>query len=248
MTCKEFHNGWERGVSPSADGLPESTEMAEHARACPECSGFLRDEHVLAKHLALVRVGVPEVPASLDSAVVGNYRRYLAERPIAIDRRGWSASLENALPWAAALAFAAVVAYGAIVFFMPRSSTGWANGKSRTPVGQAPVGQTPLPARAEPQVSPPTETAQPHRSPRRTPDPGESLRAAADREDAFPPAFRSLLYCDQISCPGAMEVIRVELPAPVLGLAQAPARNGGTVSADVLVGADGIARGIRVVE
>lgn len=243
MTCKEFHNGWERGVSPGAGGLPGSTEMAEHASACPECSGFLRDEQVLEKHLALVRVGVPEVPASLDSAVVGNYRRYLAERPVAIDRRGWRVPLENALPWAAALAFAALVAYGAIVFFMPRSSTGWANGKSRTPVGQ-----TPLPVRAEPQVSPPIETAKPQRSPRRTPNPGESLQAAAGREDGFPPAFRSLLYCDQISCPGAMEVIRVELPAPVLGLAQTPARAGGTVSADVLVGADGIARGIRVVE
>ena len=243
MTCKDFHNHWERGVDTSAQALSESTEMAEHARACPECSGFVRDEHLLEKHLDLVRAAVPEVPPSLDAKVLGNYRRYLAERPVAIDRGRWRVHLENALPWTAALAFAAMVAYLAIAFFMPHSSTGWANGKDRTPAGR-----TPVPVVAEKQVSPPTPIAKAHSSPRRAHNQGENLAAAAHGDDAFPRAFHSLVYCDQISCPGAMEVIRVELPAPVLGFAQAPAQPGGMVSADVLVGADGIARGIRVVE
>jgi hypothetical protein len=216
--------------------------MAEHARACPECGGFLRDEHLLAKHLDLVRAAVPPVPPSLDSAVVGNYRRYLEERPVRSDRPRWRIALEIALPWAAALAFAAMVAYGAIVFFMPHSSTGWANGQARTPAGQ-----TPLPVQAQKQVSPPTVIPKAHPLSPGAQNHGENPQAA-HRDDSFPRAFQSLVYCDQISCPGAMEVIRVELPAPVLGLEQAPARPGGMVSADVLVGADGIARGIRVVE
>jgi hypothetical protein len=56
------------------------------------------------------------------------------------------------------------------------------------------------------------------------------------------------MYCDQISCSDSMDVIRVQLPSPVMGITPASARMGGVVSADVLVGPDGIARGIRVVE
>lgn len=242
MTCKDFRNYWERGVDTSAKLRSESTEMAEHARACPECSAVVRDKHLLEKHLNLVRAAVPEVPPSLDAAVLGNYRRYLAERPVAIDRGRWRLHLENALPWTAALAFAAVVAYATIAFFMPHSSTGWANGKDRTPAGR-----TPVPVVTEKQVSPPPPIAKAPPSPSRAHQ-GENLAAAAHGDDVFPRAFHSLVYCDQISCPGEMEVIRVELPAPVLGWAQAPAQPGGMVSADVLVGADGIARGIRVVE
>jgi len=244
MTCKDFRDDLKPRADTSAKVLSESREMAEHARACPESSGSVRDEQLLEKHLDLVRAAVPEVPPSLDSAVLANYRRYLAERPAAIDHGRWRVRLENALPWAAALAFAAVVAYGAIVFFVPHSSTGWANGKDRTP----PAGQARVPVLAKKQVSPPTPITKARRLSRRARSHGENIEAAAHGNDSFPRAFRSLVYCDQISCPGAMEVIRVELPAPVLGFAQASAQPGGMVSADVLVGADGIARGIRVVE
>jgi hypothetical protein len=43
---------------------------------------------------------------------------------------------------------------------------------------------------------------------------------------------------------GGLEVIRVQVAAP----AADPAAGKGVVYADVLVGADGIARGIRIVE
>jgi hypothetical protein len=55
------------------------------------------------------------------------------------------------------------------------------------------------------------------------------------------------MYCDELSCGGAMDVIRVQLPASTAALAPALS-SGGPVFADVLVGSDGIARGIRVVE
>jgi hypothetical protein len=44
-----------------------------------------------------------------------------------------------------------------------------------------------------------------------------------------------------------MEIIRVELPSSVLRSAQ-PSSEANMVSADVLVGSDGIARAIRIVE
>jgi hypothetical protein len=243
MTCKDFRKAWEQGVDASAKQLSESSEMAEHARACPKCGGVVRDARLLEKHLDLVRAAVPEVRPSLDAAVLRNYRRYLAARPLATDGGRWRVPLERALPWAAALAFAAVVAYGAIVFLLPHSPSGWANGKHRTPAGR-----TPVPVLADKPVSPPIPIAKAPSLPLRASSQGENIAAAAPGEDSFPRAFHSLVYCDQISCPGAMEVIRVELPAPVLGLAPTPAEPGGMVSADVLVGADGIARGIRVVE
>jgi hypothetical protein len=53
------------------------------------------------------------------------------------------------------------------------------------------------------------------------------------------------MYCDEMTCTGAFEVIRVEIsPAP-----GHPADNAASpVMAEVLVGADGIARGIRIVQ
>ncbi len=69
--------------------------------------------------------------------------------------------------------------------------------------------------------------------------------AAVTHRGPLPPGFASLMYCDEMSCTGQMEVIRVELPPPVTptaGPAAAP------VMAEMLVGADGIARGIRIVQ
>src|SRR5215469_17683708 len=154
MTCKDFRDDLKPRADTSAKVLSESREMAEHARACPESSGSVRDEQLLEKHLDLVRAAVPEVPPSLDSAVLANYRRYLAERPAAIDHGRWRVRLENALPWTAALAFAAMVAYLAMAFFMPHFSTGWANGKDRTPAGGARA-----PVVAEKPVPPPAPIA-----------------------------------------------------------------------------------------
>src|SRR5262249_53486263 len=73
-----------------------------------------------------------------------------------------------------------------------------------------------------------------------------SAAAPSFRPDE-PQEFRSLMYCDEISCDGGMNVVRVQLPALPSGFL--PAANTGTrpVSADVLVGADGFARGIRIV-
>ena len=57
----------------------------------------------------------------------------------------------------------------------------------------------------------------------------------------------NLMYCDQISCSGALDIIRMQLPAsPVAGdSTSAPAQD--VVLADVLVGSDGVARAIRIV-
>jgi len=57
------------------------------------------------------------------------------------------------------------------------------------------------------------------------------------------------MYCDTLSCPEAMDVIRVQLPSTAMprqvsGFIQSSK----SVTADVLIGPDGIARGIRLEE
>jgi hypothetical protein len=56
------------------------------------------------------------------------------------------------------------------------------------------------------------------------------------------------MYCDELSCAGAMDVIRVEVPAEALRVPQRERSGNEPVEADVLVGPDGVARGIRLVQ
>ena len=66
---------------------------------------------------------------------------------------------------------------------------------------------------------------------------------------SLPDGFRSLMYCDVLSCPEAMDMIRVQLPTSAMpGPAAGFIQPSGSVTADVLVGPDGIARGIRYEE
>jgi hypothetical protein len=54
------------------------------------------------------------------------------------------------------------------------------------------------------------------------------------------------MYCDALSCPEAMDLIRVQVPTAAMpGQVSGFIDPSGSVTADVLVGADGIARGIR---
>jgi hypothetical protein len=54
------------------------------------------------------------------------------------------------------------------------------------------------------------------------------------------------MYCDALSCPDTMDLILVQVPTTAMpGQISAFVDPSGSVTADVLVGADGIARGIR---
>jgi hypothetical protein len=57
--------------------------------------------------------------------------------------------------------------------------------------------------------------------------------------------FDSLLYCDPLSCGDPMQVIRLEMPAASVGRAFRPLARNGFVSAELVVGADGLTRAVR---
>ncbi len=245
MTCEELHDYWESDLRVAISLLSDSAELAEHVATCPKCDLFITERKELEKQLHLVSSAGPEIPPSLDNAVLANYRRYMAERPSSAVSNPviLRTNSRTALGWAAAMAFAVVVAYGGTLLFIPRQHV-W--------VDRQDTARQPVVPQAQRMAN--KETARTQEITRKAPrSDGDSVKRAnpaslAERDNSFPARFQSLMYCDQISCPGAMDVIRVQLPSPVLGLTPASARTNGAVSADVLVGPDGIARGIRVVE
>ena len=243
MTCQELHNYFEGRLRVDTNHL--SVEPAEHIATCLACERFVEEQNEREEHLRAVRDSAPSVPASLDNAVVADYRSFVLEQ----SRLAKSTPLEHsinpraALGWAASVAFAIIVAYGGMLLFIGQHVRVDRQGTVRQPV--APQAQkTANKETARAQIITRKAAKSYGGSGKRANN--RALRAEGD--SSFPARFQSLMYCDQISCPGAMEVIRVQLRSPVLGVTPASTRTDGIVFADVLVGSDGIARGIRVVE
>ena len=192
--------------------------------------------------LQALRHSAPSVPASLDHAVAEGYRRHLSGQqrsPVLLSSR---ISRHRSSAWAVAVSFTVIAVLVAVLF----SSRGHQITRHRGEVRPMVVPQS--------MANVKIETAAVEESARNI----TRLSAAsakhrrhtatiAQGNSPFPTSFQSLMYCDQLSCPGAMDVIRVKLPSPVLGV-MAAGRSSGLVSAEILVGQDGIARGIRLVE
>jgi hypothetical protein len=241
MNCQQVHCSF---ASPLLLGrtIP-GPELSEHLADCPECKQLLETQKELAVNLRLASQSAPEVPASLDRAVLGQYREFMAQRhassrTVIRAKRTGPLSL---LAWAAAVTAAFLVAEQEMALLFPANTI---------LVGErAPVGQ-----RASPPATRNTGTSGPMLAARHPTKKGVSsthgwhnpAMSSASQPDTVSPAFNTLLYCDVISCGGAMQVIRLELPSSMFRSSAMPEAN--VVSADVLVGSDGIARAIRIVE
>lgn len=245
MNCQELHNHFETDRRVEADGLSE-LELAEHIAVCLRCNGFIEEQKELQEHLRMVRDSAPPVPPSVDKAVVVNYRSFVFEHLCLAKSipRARPTHPRTALRWAAAVAFAMVVAYAGMLLFIPGQHV-WVDqqGTVRQPLAPQAQRRANKEKAAAQAVSRKALTSYGRLGKRAN---NRSLPAGGN--SSFTTRFQNLMYCDQISCPGAMDVIRVQLPSPVMGLTPSPGGMDGVVYADVLVGPDGIARGIRVVE
>jgi hypothetical protein len=222
-------------------------ESTEHAASCPECRRFVEERKNLAKLLQLVRDSVPPVPLPLDQAVLEGYRRFLSgQYESAVPAPSMSRiSLRGALGWAAAVAFACAVSYIGIVWFIPHPRGHLSpHAAERQPVIAPQMRSEVKPAVAARAQQPSSRKITAHAAAYDRKHP----ISVAEQDTLLGTRFQSLIYCDPFSCPSAMDVIRLELPSPILGVTPASARAHAPVAADVLVGPDGIARGIRVVE
>ena len=244
MTCQEFLSYLENVVLLETTLLGNSAELSDHAGGCPDCNRFLEMQKELAVDLRLAHQSAPEVPASLDRAVLANYRQFVAARrasakPAAARKRIGPVSV---LAWAAAVAAAILVAQEEMALFFPGNS-GAIGERPRVALTASPP-QAPNTGTSDhvvAQKNPTKQQAVPSHRAHRPPV------TSAPEPDSISPAFSSLLYCDQISCGGAMEVIRLQLPSSLFRSTQVSTQ-ASVVSADVLVGSDGIARAIRIVE
>jgi hypothetical protein len=246
MTCAEFHAFLESEPQPSIESAIGTPESSEHIARCLECRRFIDEQIEVARCLLLLRDSAPVIPASLDAAVLGAYRTQRM-KPV---RSAAPFFLENwNLPratfrWAAVVMLAAIVSYGAIFVFIPHRRA-----LKPAPLTEAPLATAQIPALASKPVAPVKGPL--HKKRKFAPASVKATKptsAMAEADEPLPTRFQGLMYCDPLSCPGAMDVIRVELPSPVLEYGGAGPKARGIVFADVLVGADGIARGIHVVE
>lgn len=229
MTCQELRLYFEDPQRRDA----KLRDEAEHLVHCPECARFVEAQRELGAGLHLVRESLPQFPAGLDDAVLANYRNQVAERkaPVPSPFRGRFA----VLCWSAAGAALVLVFVGLL----------WHSRKTVVTAQPQSAQATAAPAVASTVASAPPQTKP--KAARRIRRPLTAPRVTS-LAGPLPPGFRSLMYCDVLSCGGTMEVIRVQLPPSAVTFAPVSGSGGGSVFADVLVGPDGIARAIRVVE
>ncbi len=241
MTCRELH--WYFADQPLAAELrSDCGVIAEHVAACAECGRFVEEHREVRKNLRLIRDSVAGVPESVDEAIFANYRAYMAGQrgsvPVIRARRAHSTLV---LGWSVV----ALVALAVLFLSGHRRVMPGVQVATEGPVGKSPT------------VSAQKQVAGALRTPKRRVTTAKDVRhAASDRHPererpgrALPDGFRSLMYCDELSCAGGMDMIRIQLPSSVMPRdASGFLRTSGSVTADVLVGPDGVARGIRFEE
>ena len=243
MSCRKINVYFQDNPRAVGNLLIDSTELSEHLVGCTECRRFVLEQRELVRSLQALRSTVPAISSSLDHAVLLNYQLYRANQSRSLVSVPCTSgtSVRRLSGWATALAVAClVVSTGDIA-----REQEWRNrslGKQES-VSHAPEATHVGRRRAGAQRSGANKRRTMAASAEKT-----AHLASVAKSARFPTAFQSLMFCDQLSCPGAMDVIRLELPSPVLGMIPPSARTRGVVSADVLVGPDGIVRGIRMVE
>jgi hypothetical protein len=236
MTCHELRLYFGDPLRMDAESPCET----EHLAHCSECARFVEARRKLGAELRLLRESAPEPSAALGAAVLANYRRRITGDPTLGRSRTRRFTI---VAWTTAAA--AVLALAGALLLHPARRLETSNSKmesTQPPVAEAGTfekgaNRVPLTNAA----SSPKTRLRSARRPRRAP------QVATTKGPAFED-FRSLMYCDALSCGGAMQLIRVQLPSSAAAFEPAAAAPYGAIYADVLVGSDGIARGIRVVQ
>jgi hypothetical protein len=236
MTCHELRLHFEDPLRMDA----EFPGKAEHLAHCIECARFVEARRKLGSGLCLVRESAPEPSEALKASVLANYRAQISGGDPTLVRS--RTRRFTVVAWTTAAAAALVLA---VALLHPARRLETSNSKIES--AQPPMAETGTFEKGANSV-PWTNAAsslktqlRSARQPRRAP-------LVATTKSPTSEDFRSLMYCDELSCGEAMQLIRVQLPSSAAAFGPAAAAPYGTIYADVLVGSDGIARGIRVVQ
>jgi len=237
MTCHELRLYFEDPLRVDAEFRGD----AEHLAHCTECARFLEARRKLGSGLRLVRESAPEPSEALEAAVLANYQAQIGGGdPTLVQSRTRRFTV---VAWTTAAA--AMLALAGALLLHPARRLETSNSKIES--AQPPIAKTGTFEKGSNSVpwtnaaSSPKTRLRSARQTRRAPQ--VATTKSPGSED-----FRGLMYCDALSCGGAMQLIRVQLTSSAAAFEPAAALPYGAVYADVLVGSDGIARGIRLVQ
>jgi hypothetical protein len=234
MTCHELRLYFEDPLRMDAEFPGE----AEHLAHCTECARLVEARRELGAGLRLVRESAPEASEALKAAVLANYRRRITGDPTLGRSRTRRFTV---VAWTTA---AAVLALAGALLLHPARRLETSNSKKES--AQRPIAETGTSEKGANRVPWTNSASSPKTRLRSARQPRRASKVATTKTPASED-FRSLMYCDVLSCGGAMQLIRVQLPSSAAAFEPAAAPPYGAIYADVLVGSDGIARGIRVV-
>jgi hypothetical protein len=255
MNCSEFQHMSHELARDRVEGR-EKIEALAHAEECSRCAEYLQEERRLSLRLGFLSqvMQAREAPAQLESALMAAFREQAAQAsengsiPLHAGPRYWARQRF----WAWGAGAAALAAILALVIGLEsgnrvpsQTSSGVASStqgpKAETaPVTSAIVKQQDLKER-QPVI----------RVSKRGHAVVQGARAARDEETTLADSsgFIPLVYCDELNCGTPGDVVRVELPAsslPIMGFASTNVT--GPIRADVVVGEDGVARAIHLVD
>lgn len=234
MTCQELRLYLEDQLGMDANFSAE----AEHLAHCAECARLVEERRELRASLRLIRESVPQPSMALNSRVLANYHRQIAAGPLAAAHSIFKRPAAVVISCSAAVATLALAT--ALLLHLPRRPE-----NSTAKIAHPSLSRPDTPMNAANHVSPVTpdqsiKTTRSHVARRR-----RSVLPVVETPGTVADDFRSLMYCDRLSCGGDMLLIRVQLPSAAPFGPASPAADQ-IVYADVLVGPDGVARGIRV--
>jgi hypothetical protein len=209
--------------------LEEAASITQHVERCPECYAQWEQwrriaERILEYHNVSLQARVPRISAA--ATPMGTHARR---------RRSWARVVTAFAGAAAALVY--------VVWFFARSDR-QAPAPQPSPARATALAQAspPVPAVAATEVGSPKHPAVRHRTPQRR----EDSTVANDRG-----GFVALPFSDDALPLRDATVVRVQLPVEELRLTGLPVEGeyrGAMIQADVLLGMDGLPRGIRLVQ
>jgi hypothetical protein len=218
--------------------------LTEHAQICPECRRRLANERALSAGLSAVAAAqLTGPPPAIKTALMAEFRRQQSVVPI-----------RRSLPrWVAVAAIAAALLV-ALLFARGGRRTQPVVAQVHYPAPVAPPAQAAAP---EPAVRPVVQAVDrtPHRARRRPavhrtlPTPPAALAEQAQAPEIATDFFE-IPYVEPLRPDQRGDVFRIQMPRAnmaVFGLPLSGGRLDARVTADVLMGEDGVARAIRFI-
>ena len=254
MNCQSFENILDDLAREQLIEASKRKEALQHSDECPSCSARLKAEQNLTASLRALALDSNSTgaPKRVESFLLASFNERIVAHNVPRAKR-W-----NYLSVAAAAVILLALGVGFAVWSSraPRNEQATQAGPTSVVAEQTPVqtGEPAVAAKENPQIVPKPTV-------RRRPATSSRTRLQKDRASAGNVAelavtevttdFMPIGYVNSASLQDGGSVVRVELPRSTIvsmGFALNMDRSGERVKADVLMGADGLARAIRFVQ